>query len=125
MPMDFDAVVERRGHTAIFETKDAGKKIDVGQAITLTNEWSKGSTIFHVQGKTPKEIQAFRIYAQGNFTPGIQVGDWLPQKGDAYDLVYRVRCWFCWSSGEKVPTREDWDHQLWLWDYDKTATRQA
>ena len=122
MPMDFDAVVERRGHTAIFETKENGKSIDTGQAITLTNEWKKGATIFHVQGKTPATIRAFRIYAEGKFQPDTKVGDWLPQKGDAFDLIYQVRRWFCWASGYQILSREEWDNELWLWDYERHGT---
>ena len=36
-PMDFDGVVERYGNYLIFETKDIGKPISLGQLITLNN----------------------------------------------------------------------------------------
>lgn len=34
-PMDIDAVVERKGYILVFETKNAGKEIPLGQQLTL------------------------------------------------------------------------------------------
>jgi len=112
-PMDFDAVIERRGHFLIYETKIPGKKIDLGQAITLTEQWKRGSTIFVLAGKSPKEISGYAIYPEtqcGQATSSkIKIGDKTIIEGDATDVLYRARCWFCWASGWDVPTRAEWD----------------
>jgi hypothetical protein len=119
MPMDFDAVVERRGKMLVFETKEPGKDIDKGQRITLTTQWKTGATIFVLSGKKPEEINGMAVYAGTQYEPSVEVGDKPLQPCDAFDVVYRVRCWFCWASGYPVPSRKDWDNQLWVWDYER------
>ena len=118
MPMDFDAVIERRGHYLVFETKAKGRKIDAGQAITLTGLWqNKGFTIIHVEGKTAPEITGFAVYSEWQENKSGSVGEKPIVAKDSTDLLYAVRCWFCRASGESPPTREDWDNNLWLDDY--------
>lgn len=51
-PMDFDAVVERNSHYLIFETKDIGVDIEMGQLITLNNlKHPKSITVMKIWGK--------------------------------------------------------------------------
>ena len=55
-PMDLDGVVERHGNILIFETKDVGKDIPIGQRITLRALWERGGiTILFVYGKDSPE----------------------------------------------------------------------
>jgi len=121
MPMDFDAVVERRGHVLIFETKIAGKGIDIGQAITLTTAWKKGATIIQLEGKSPEDITSYALYSEIEENKNIKVGDKQLNPCDAFDIIYIVRRWFCWASGSDKPSREEWDRQIWLWDYERNS----
>jgi hypothetical protein len=60
-PMDFDCVVERRGHFLIFETKSKNKEVPLGQQITLKNLVILGEGKVHViilWGKTPNEVSS-------------------------------------------------------------------
>ena len=117
-PMDFDAVVERYGKKLIFETKSQGKKIELGQAITLTNEWKDPKcTIIHLEGKTPKNITGYALYK--DYEKGKKIGDYSIIKADSFDVLYITRCWYCYASNQNIPTREQWDNQLWQWDYER------
>lgn len=54
--MDFDGVVERKGHYLVFETKDIGKEIPRGQQITLDNlKNPKSFTVLKIWGKSKPE----------------------------------------------------------------------
>lgn len=119
-PMDFDAVVERKGHKLVFETKAPGTPLQVGQVITLTNEWKSGATIFHVEGKTPDSICGLAVYAEGAHGDGKKFGDIPLNKCHWSDVLFRARRWFCWASGTAIPEREEWDRQLWQWDYERS-----
>ena len=56
LPMDFDGVVERNGHYAIFETKDSGAEIPRGQRITLDQlRVARTFTVFAIWGKEMPE----------------------------------------------------------------------
>lgn len=121
-PMDYDCVTERNGHRLIIETKDTGKDIPIGQQITLTNEWRLGATILHVAGKSPEQISGYALYAEGWHAPGLKIGCRPVTSCRWDDVLYVVRCWFCAANDAEVPDRKDWDHQLWLWDYER---RQA
>lgn len=124
MPMDFDAVIERYSSCLIFETKDNGKNISLGQSLTLTNQWKRpDTTIIHVQGKSQQDITGCAIYS--DYEPGKQVGDYEMTKVNAFDLIYITQRWFCMASNWQCPTREEWDRQLWLWDYDRTTKKQG
>jgi len=51
-PMDFDCVVERNSHYLVFETKDIGVDIEMGQLITLNNlKHPKSITVMKIWGK--------------------------------------------------------------------------
>ncbi len=119
-PMDFDAVVEKNGHILIFETKIKDKGIELGQQITLTDQWKKGATIFQVEGKSPEFISGLACYWEGKYDAKVKVGSKPIKKCDAYDVVFRARQWFCRANSWPVPTRERWDIELWTWDYDRT-----
>ncbi len=118
-PMDIDAVVERNGHVLKFETKGEGTSISLGQAITLTNEWRMGSSILHLEGKSPIAISAMALYREGEHDGTEKVGDRRLEPCDAFDVIYTVRRWFCWASGWKIPSREEWDTEIWIWDYER------
>jgi|SRR3990167_182715 len=123
-PMDFDAVVERRGKVLIFETKNVGQKIDIGQRITLTDQWRKGATIFHLSGKTPQTINGLAMYIPSAYKNNAQVGDYQIEQATWPDVLFQARRWFCWANDWKQPTRAEWDNELWLWDYDRKAVGQ-
>lgn len=125
-PMDFDAVIERYGNLLIFETKAAGKSIELGQSITLTCAWKQGATVIHLEGKRPSEIEGFALYTPSEYMeemgrPKEMIGSREMRKGDAFDVLFLTRKWFCFASNKKQPTREEWDKELWLWDYERTA----
>lgn len=59
-PMDIDCIVERRGHTLMLETKNAGVPVPLGQAITLETQikYSRGkTTVYIIYGKTVEAIE--------------------------------------------------------------------
>ena len=117
-PMDFDAVIERRGNFLVFETKEKGKSIPVGQEITLTRAWRNGFTIIHVEGKKASEITGFAIYSGIDEHKEGKVGSREMQPRTVEDLIYVVRRWFCWADGVAMPTREEWERELWVEDYE-------
>jgi hypothetical protein len=116
-PMDLDAVVERNGHFLVFETKDTGKGVPIGQAITLRTAWRKGFTVIHVEGKTAPEISGFAVYSEWDEDKSCDFGSRPLKKGNSVDLLYTTRAWFCRASGMKVPTRKEWEVQIWVEDY--------
>jgi hypothetical protein len=119
MPMDFDAVIERNGHFLVLETKQAGKQIDKGQSITLSRAWKeKDFTIIHIVGKSAPSISGFAIYSEWDIEKQGNVGDREIKSKNAVDLVFAVRCWFCKASNLEIPSREDWDRQIWKADYE-------
>ena len=117
-PMDFDAVVERRGKMLILETKQPGVDILLGQALTLTQAWRMGASIMVVSGKTPQTIDGFAIYSG---PVDCQVGDKPIKPADWTDVLYAVRRWYCMADGQPAPSREEWDNDLWLWDHAREA----
>jgi hypothetical protein len=117
-PMDFDAVVERKGHFLVFETKSRGKGIDLGQQITLTSAWKdKGFTVIHVEGKTAPTITGFAVYSEWDSQKEGAVGDKPITEKTYIDLAYAVRCWFCKASDLPQPKRKEWEYQVWVDDY--------
>ena len=118
-PMDFDAVIERKGKILIFETKIPGKNIELGQALTLTDQWRKGATIFVLSGKTPQTIDGMATYASSQFTESLKIGDFPLKPSDFTEVLFQTRRWFCWANGWDQPSREIWERELWWWDYDR------
>lgn len=124
-PMDFDCVIERKGKVLIFETKAAGKEIETGQVITLTDQWKKGASILVLAGKTRETVTGFAAYWHWKYEAGVEVGKYpiRPAKWD--DVLFLTRHWFCKADGLPLPTREQWDRELWLWDFDRGEQRNA
>ena len=61
-PMDFDAVVERNSHYLVFETKDVGVNIEMGQLITLNNlKHPKSFTVMKLWGKENPQIMEITL----------------------------------------------------------------
>ena len=125
MPSDIDALLERRGHFLVFESKANGKEIPGGQVITFTELWKKGFSIISLHGKTPESITGMAVYQGGKWVDGEKVGQKPMIACDAFDVLYYTRCWFCMASGDPRPTREEWDRQLWVWDYEREETEKS
>ncbi len=118
--MDIDAIIERRNHFLVFETKKPGKSIDMGQQITLTNLWRNGRvTVIFMSGKKPEEISSYAMYGEWEKDKSAKVGDKKMTEADSFDVIFLVRKWFCWASDDVVPDRDEWDKELWLWDYNR------
>jgi len=114
---DIDAKVERNSHRLLFETKNKGVPVPVGQRITLENEWRIGATVFHVEGKTPESITGMAIYYEGKYSRNVKFGSKPIVPCDALDVLYQARCWFRWANNMDSQSRLDWDNELWLMDY--------
>lgn len=116
-PMDIDAVVERKGHILIFETKEPGKQIDPGQAFTLHALWQKGATIVHLSGKSPVNICGMAAYKETEQNKhNTSIGSRPLEECDGSDVVFFVRQWMCFANGDPIPNRNKWDADLWAWD---------
>lgn len=98
-PMDIDAVIERRGKVLIFETKEPGKSIPLGQEITFNTLLKIGKGNIHlmvIYGKTIDTIAA--------------MDEWVCMDGHVRrtgirecnaDYVFnRVLSWFNWANSE-------------------------
>jgi hypothetical protein len=84
-PMDFDAVVERRGSFLIFETKAPGTMIPVGQRRTLETVVHDRRFTVLCCAKRPEDVRQWEILcAKGQTT--------IP--GDADALKAWCRCWY-------------------------------
>jgi len=117
-PTDIDAAIERNGNFLLFETKAKGQPIPIGQCRALTQYWRCGATIFHLEGKSPPTISGISIYEGGQYVQGASIGS-LPIRGcDWQYVLWAARRWFCRASSLAPPSREEWDRQLWLMDYD-------
>ena len=95
-PMDFDCVVERRRRFLIFETKHPGKKLPMGQAITLRTalqEMRGRCTLILIAAKVPDMITCFDVC-------WVSSGEIRERevRGDKDDLVCFVSCWFSAAS---------------------------
>lgn len=91
-PMDFDAVVERRGHYLVMETKNPGVPIPSGQEITLQNlPVAKSFTVMKIVGKEePQSIEIIHPNGTKETVIGIEaakkaVRDWY-QRADAGEI---------------------------------------
>ena len=92
MPMDIDAMVERGGNFLVFETKDVGVPVPVGQQITLNALHKTGLfSILFVYGKIKAE--ACEV--------------WTPYKkykkvSCDNDYIYDISCrWFQYANRNK------------------------
>jgi hypothetical protein len=98
-PMDFDGVVERRGHYLVMETKDPGREIPKGQQITLDGlPKAKSFTVVKIWGKK-KPQKAEILYPNGETETVI---------GEEA-IRNLVETWYQRAdSGEIKRSREDW-----------------
>lgn len=118
--MDIDCCIERNNHFLMVETKKPGEVISVGQQITLTNLWKNGRvSIIHLEGKTPETISGYSIYHEWEKTKTDKIGDRPIVAKNAFDVLFLVRRWFCKVNKLPIPTRPEWDRELWLQDYAK------
>ena len=94
-PMDFDCVVERKGHFLIFETKDFNVPIDRGQIISLESiTHPKDCTVIVLRGKTAVEIYGWEVW---RFNPkGHVYKKWFD--GTSTDLVKFCETWINWAN---------------------------
>ena len=63
-PMDFDAVVERRGHFLVFETKNDSQEMSSGQEIALTSLFRPRSFEIVLCEKDPADIRHWTIWTK-------------------------------------------------------------
>ena len=62
-PTDIDAIIERNNRFLIFETKNSGAVVPLGQQITLRALHSLGCvTIFYLEGKEKESISKFFVF---------------------------------------------------------------
>ena len=87
-PMDFDGVVERYGNYLIFETKDIGKPISLGQLITLYNlRNAKSFSVFKIWGKeVPEKLIIIQPSGKEIEYSGLE------------NIRQRISDWFKWAN---------------------------
>ena len=92
MPMDFDAVVERRARFLCFETKSGIMPIPEAQVTTLKNTVMTGPwTVIILRGKTAEEIDGWDVWYRGRKSGTFEQRH---QEGDSNVLVEFTRRWF-------------------------------
>ena len=89
-PMDFDGVVERKCHYLVFESKDVGKDVPMGQAITLNNlHEAKSFTVFVIWPKSPPFSRLDITYANGE-----------KRTINGHDnIIAKIKAWYNWADG--------------------------
>jgi hypothetical protein len=102
MPMDIDAVVERKGRILLFETKADSKQIPVGQRITLETFLKIGKgliTVFIVYGKTPETITGLEEWHFSTKKNSVMKKDFVSCDSDY--VMKRVTKWFKWADRQE------------------------
>ena len=91
-PMDFDGVVERHHHYLIFETKDEGIDVPLGQSITLDHlRNAKSFTVLTLWPKTPP----FRKMELKHDNGKIEIIEGHQQ------IIQRVKDWYIFADRKK------------------------
>lgn len=92
MPMDIDAIVERFGNFLVFETKDIGVPVPVGQKITLDALHKTGLfSIVFVSGKI--QAEECEVWAPGKKCKKVSCDN---------DYIYDLSCrWFQYANRNK------------------------
>lgn len=114
-PTDIDAVVERKGQFLIFETKDIGKKIPLGQAITMRellklNHIRKQTfTIYCIEGKSWNNVTRFACYEAPDGAGWEVSGECVT----ALFVLAMTRRWYLRADGGQ------WEEDPWWADYDE------
>jgi hypothetical protein len=95
-PMDIDAIVERKGHFIIFETKRLDNiEIPIGQKITLkTLHELKNFTIIILHGKSGDEISKIVAYPEGG------KGMAIPFENAKQTIQELIDLWQAFAEGE-------------------------
>ena len=96
-PMDVDAMVERYGKFLLFETKNVGKEIPLGQQIALESAVRMGRgkiLVMVLWGKTAMEIESIQewYWERGRFKKSLILSR------NAEYVLRRVSGWFAWAS---------------------------
>lgn len=100
-PMDWDAVIERKGRFLVFETKSGELPIPQGQIIALEAAAKTGFfTIIILRAKSPPDIQGWDCWFLGN-----GVLQKRHQVGDAAALVEFIRRWFVYANNNLPAAR--------------------
>lgn len=91
-PMDFDGVVERRMHYLVFESKDLGKSVPLGQSITLNNlRVAKSFTVVTIWPKSPPFKKMEIAYQNGT-----------RQEISGHDnIIGKIKAWYQWADRSK------------------------
>jgi len=90
--MDIDAVIERRGHVLLFESKDEGVPVKQGQQLTLETLLRQGAgrnTIIFLAGKTPATIRGFDLWT----LDGRYKRTWRRRPASYKDVMMFVEQW--------------------------------
>lgn len=90
-PMDLDCIVERKGKFLVFETKQPGKNVPQGQAITLNALVATGLfTVIILHAKYKEDVDGWQVWYKNKKED---------REGDWNQLYKFVRRWFVWASG--------------------------
>ena len=86
-PMDFDGVVERKGHYIVFETKDNGVEVPLGQQITLRNlQNPKTFCVMTIWGKDIPRRAEITFNGKTEYIEGLE------------NIRTKVKSWFKWAN---------------------------
>lgn len=100
-PMDIDAAIERKGKILLFETKDPGRDIPLGQRLTLERMVIYGNgniSLFVVYGKTDQSIEAME---EVHYARKKNHLIWTKKISCDAEYVYlRVSKWWIWANNE-------------------------
>lgn len=100
-PMDFDGLVERKGNFILFETKDVGVPIPVGQMYTFKSAYDLGCfTILFIEGKTKPEMA--KVWCQPGFCNSLVMDNHAPV--DISKLKKFVSDWYQYA--DKNPRKK-------------------
>ncbi len=94
-PMDFDGVVERKGHYIVFETKNLGVEISDGQKRCLDGlRYAKSFTVVKIWGKKePEKIEIIYPNGRKKSYHGVE------------EVKERVRAWYRAADEEKIRSK--------------------
>jgi hypothetical protein len=95
-PMDFDAVVERRGHFLVFETKSGDVPIPEGQIYTLESAVKNlGIMLIVLRAKSAEGVNGWDFWHRSKSRDVVK----QHFEGNYSDLVDFVGRWFKMASG--------------------------
>ena len=127
-PMDFDGIVERKGNFLLFETKDEGKDVPVGQMRTFKAAFAlRCFTVIFIEGKT--NPQYFMAWCAPGFKGGfiMQRKESIPDTKRLHDLCAD---WFEFANKnptnpEKAYTDIEWfDERAGILEFEAGYSRE-